>query len=461
MFRSSTRNAVVARPRRPSAADGRGIVRRFLAWAQQAGAGPRAEAASALARAFLHSDLEPPLRAEAAAAMTALIDDPRAEVRRALAEAVSGARNAPRHLVVALANDEAQVAEPVLARSPLLTDAELVDCAATGGVAAQCAIARRTGLPAGPAGALAEIGAREAALALLGNSTTRLTAGALRRIFARFGDCPEIREGLLGRDDLPASLRADLALATAKALAAFATAAGWLDKRRAEKIAREARDGALASIAADCEPQERAELVRTLRERGALTMALILRSLLEGERELASAALAELSGQSYARSAAFARNPYGQGFAALARKAGLPRHALPAFSAALAAIEACGSGRRGGLKAWLVEATIEACEQKHDSALAPILALLWRFAAEAARGGGPALGPPPAAPPGRPAGRAFGPAHHDDARDAVAPPPIMKLPAPIAPAAPRPDPAEAPRQPVKASAPRRGSLDAA
>src|SRR5438067_1930975 len=130
----STRNALVAARTAPSSAARWGaILRRLLAWAQRAGAEARAETASALARAFLHSDLDPSHREEAAAAVSTLIDDPSAEVRRALAEAFAGARDAPRRLVVALANDEAQVAAPVLARSPLLTDAELVDCAATGG----------------------------------------------------------------------------------------------------------------------------------------------------------------------------------------------------------------------------------------------------------------------------------------------------------------------------------------
>ncbi len=125
--------------------------------------------------------------------------------------------------------------------------------------------------------------------------------------------------------------------------------------------------------------------MRTLRRHGALTMALILRSLLEGERKLAASALAELSGQTYARAAAFARDPYGHGFAALALKSGIPRHALPAFRAALRAIETCGAGRGEGLKPRLVQATIAACEAERDSALAPILSLLWRFAVEAAR----------------------------------------------------------------------------
>ncbi len=230
-----TPNALVVAKVRPPSTGGPGIVRRFLVWAQQAGAGARAEAVSALARAFLHSDLDKRSRAEAAAAMAALIDDPSPEVRRALAEAVSGAREAPRHLIVALANDEARVSAPVLARSPLLTDAELVDCAATGDVVSQCAIARRPRLGVGPAAALAEVGRRQAALALLGNLAANLTPGALRRIYARFGDDAEIREALLARPGLPASLRAIIALKTAKALAVFVATAGWMDSKARRK----------------------------------------------------------------------------------------------------------------------------------------------------------------------------------------------------------------------------------
>ena len=358
-FMPPTRNAlVVANAGPPPVVRHRHIVRRFLAWAQQAGPATRTEAASALARAYLCSDLSPQLRDEVALAATSFMDDC-IEVRRALAEAFSGARNAPRHLVVALANDDPEVAAPVLARSPLLTEAELVDCAATGGLASQCAIARRPALPAGPAAALAVVGRREAALALIANPTASLTPGALRRLFARFGDDPEIREALLDRPGLPSSLRAVIALETTKSLEAFAGSTGWLEGGRAGKAAREARDAALVAIAADCPPQERAELARTLRERGALTIAVLLRSLLSGERDLMSAALA--------------------------RRSGLPRHALPAFRAAIEAIEVHGAGEAGGLKLRLVEATIRACQAAGDPALGPILSLLWRFAAEAAR----------------------------------------------------------------------------
>ena len=231
--------------------------------------------------------------------MTVLADDPCADVRRALAEAVSGARDAPRHLVVALANDEAQVAAPLLARSPAAdgrrTRRLRGERRHRGAVRdrASARAWRRAGWSAGgsrPAGS----GAGAYRQSDRGPHARALCAGCL----PGSATTPEFREALLARRGLPASLRVDLALAAASALARFVGSAGWLGGKRAERIAREARDAALVSIAADCEPQERAELVRMLRERRALTMALLLRSLLEGERDLATAALAELSGTS-------------------------------------------------------------------------------------------------------------------------------------------------------------------
>ena len=306
------------------------IVRRFLAFAQCAGPEKRAEAASALARAYLHSDLAEPMRAEAELAMTALLDDPFPLVRRALADALGSAGAAPRPLIRALAFDQPDVAAAVLARSPVLTDADLVDCVAAADVVAQSALARRPDLKPGAIAALAETAQREALLALIGNREAALAAGALTRIFARFGADPEVREALLERPALPPGLRAQIAAATAKDLSAAASQ--WLPRDRAERVAREARDQAICSIASACPEGDRADLVRSLRACGALTPALLLRSLLGGDRELFEGALAELSGLPMSRVAAFCLAPRGEGFAALAHKAGLNGHLMPAFA---------------------------------------------------------------------------------------------------------------------------------
>ena len=359
------------------------IVRRFLAWAQCADVETRAQGASALARAYLYCDLPATARGEAVLAMTALADDPSVLVRRALAEALCSASEAPRPLILALAADESDVAASVLQRSPVLIDADLVECARSGDVVAQTALARRPNLSLGAIVTLAETGELAAVLALVGNLEIDIPAESLSRIFSRFGADPNVREALLERPSLPASLRARIVTALAKDLAAEASR--WMPRERAERIAREARDQAICLIAWSCRPDERAEFTRALRAAGALTPALLLRSLLGGERDLFAEALADLSGLPPPRVKAFIREPRGEGFAALAHRAGLKSGILPAFRAALAAIKTSAGQPQEGLKLKLVQTVIDECERRDDPALAKVLGLLWRFAAEAAR----------------------------------------------------------------------------
>ena len=75
------------------------IVRHFLQWVRTAEACERAEATSALARAYLHSDLSPDDRIAAEGAMIMLLDDPSPLVRHALADALGSSRDAPRRSI--------------------------------------------------------------------------------------------------------------------------------------------------------------------------------------------------------------------------------------------------------------------------------------------------------------------------------------------------------------------------
>ena len=188
-----------------------------------------------------------------------------------------------------------------------------------------------------------------------------MSASALRCIFQRFGEDPQVREALLARGGLPVDLRVDIACATAKALTALVAGAGWLDPRRAEQIAREACEQSLIAIAGDCAPGEVAELVEALRRRRLLTVALLMRGLLSGDLELFEATLANLARAPTRRVAGFVRRWGGPGFGALYLKAGLPSAFLPAFRAALAALwrEAAPAG--GGVSHALTMRVIEEC----------------------------------------------------------------------------------------------------
>ena len=242
-----------------------GFAMRFLKWIPCAEAEARADAASALARASLHSALTPERREELLIAMTALTEDPEPMVRRALAEALAGESAAPRTLVVSLINDVSDVAAPLLARSPLLTDAELAECAALGDAAAQCAVARRPRLGTAPALALAAKGGRDAVVALLGNRDAHLEAAALERVHARFADDREIRGDVMARPETNAALKAELAICNA---ADEAASAEPNSRERAERDAGDRLHAAIVHIAAACRREDMGGLIRVLKGAG-------------------------------------------------------------------------------------------------------------------------------------------------------------------------------------------------
>jgi len=91
-----------------------------------------------------------------------------------MADVFASSAHAPAVIVQALAVDQASVARPVLEYSPLLIDADLVDIVATGNSEVQCAIARRTKLPASVCAAIAEVGTAAAALGLIANASAKL-----------------------------------------------------------------------------------------------------------------------------------------------------------------------------------------------------------------------------------------------------------------------------------------------
>jgi uncharacterized protein (DUF2336 family) len=120
-----------------------------------------------------------------------------------------------------------------------------------------------------------------------------------------------------------------------------------------------------------------------------LTAGLILRALLSGNLELFEHALADLSGMPIARVSALVHDKRGSGLRALYDRAGLPVSTHVAFSEALAAM------REGGfvgdfegatrLQRRMVERVLTRCADEAVGDIEPLLTLLRRFAAEAAR----------------------------------------------------------------------------
>jgi uncharacterized protein (DUF2336 family) len=365
------------------------IVRQFIQWLRNAPAGDRADATSALARAYLYSDLSPDDRAAAEGALLLLLDDPSPLVRRALAEVFATSQAAPPAVIHALAHDQPDVAAPILERSPLLLDADLVDQVATGSPMVQSMIAARARLPRAVAAAIAEVAAAQACLVMIENPNAEIAPFSLDRIAERHGHLASIREALGNRSDLPATTRQELIAKLSATLAEVVAARQWLEEDRARRITREACERATIALAAQTQQSEVRPLVRHLCKSGQLTPGLVLRALLCGDVRLFEEALAELSGMAIARVSAIVHDGGGPSFHALYRKAGLPAAIYPAFRAAIEAMHESGfigdSGGAARLKRSMVERVLTSCADAQLSDVEPLMLLLRRFATEAAR----------------------------------------------------------------------------
>jgi uncharacterized protein (DUF2336 family) len=365
------------------------IVRQFLYWVRTAPSGERAEATSALCRAYLYSDLSPDDLAAAEGAMLMLLDDPSPLVRRAMAETFAASQKAPPAVIHALACDQPEVSVMVLERSPLLFDADLVDWVATGNAETQAAIARRALLPRSVAAAIAEVGGPEACLVLVESPDADIAPFSIDRLVERFGHLAAIREALLARDDLAIPTRQALVAKLSQTLADFVSSRAWLEEERARRVAKEACEKATVVLAAETPHGEVRPLIRHLRETGQLTAGLMLRALLSGNVLMFEEALAELSGIALARVGGLVHDRGGAGFRALYDRAGLPASTYPAFRAALEAMREGGFvGDAGGasrLKRRMVERVLTSCGEQALGEIEPLMMLLRRFATEAAR----------------------------------------------------------------------------
>jgi uncharacterized protein (DUF2336 family) len=365
------------------------IVRQFLHWVRTASAGERAEATGALARAYLYSDLSPDDRDAAEGAMITLVDDPSPLVREALADALAASPDAPHAVIHALASDHPDIAAVVLERSPLFIDAELVDLVAIGTCPVQAAIAARAPLQCAVAAAIAEVGAPEACLIAIENPRADIAPSSIDRMVERFGHLGAIREALFARPDLPLAARQALVQLLSRLLGDFVADRAWLGRDRARQVVREACEKATVTIAGLSVDDDTRPLIRHLRASGQLNAGLVLRALLSGNMAMFEDALADLSGLPLGRVQALVHDRGNAGFRAVFEKAGLPASTYVAFREALTAVrEAHTNGEFVGasrLKRRMVERVLTSCERADIGDVEPLLILLRRFAAEAAR----------------------------------------------------------------------------
>src|SRR5690606_37356578 len=145
-----------------------------------------------------------------------------------------GAENAPHGVILALSQDQPEIAAVVASRSPVLAEADLVDLVGAGDEKVQCAVATREPLSRAVAGAIAEVGGAAACLVLIENMSAQTSVKALGRIAERYGQLSAIREALFAREDLPADTRQALVAELSETLVRFVTEREWAPEERVQ-----------------------------------------------------------------------------------------------------------------------------------------------------------------------------------------------------------------------------------
>lgn len=322
------------------------VVSHFLKWAAVARVAERAAAASALARAYVSSNLTFEDHCAAEAALTLLLDDPSAKVRHAMAEALSMSRHAPVQIIAALAADQPEIAAMVIGRSPLLTDADLIDRVASGRKETQSLIAGRAQVSMSLAAAIAEIGEPESCMALLANSGADIAALSFHRIAERHGHLAGVREALIADMRLPADCRHLLLVKVSEALQGAPLLVALMGRVGAERVVHNACVKASITLLDNTPTEEHEALVGHLRLRGELTTGFIVRAVAHGKVDFFGTALVMLAGQSERRVRALLSSGYGGALRALLRRAGLPDAAHAPLLRAIRIWRDVANGRR-------------------------------------------------------------------------------------------------------------------
>ncbi|WP_396593391.1 DUF2336 domain-containing protein [Brevundimonas sp. R86498] len=227
------------------------------------------------------------------------------DIRLALSESLAHAEWAPPALIAMLALDEIEIARPVIARSPLLKDQDLLRVLIEATVEHQIEVARRPHISGRVADAIIDRAEPASLTALAGNRTADVSEDALRRLVEHSRRIAALRAPLTRHPRLNEALAADLYLWVGQALRQAISERFRID----EALLAQAVDGAVLDARSpgpapaagevqnleDHDEMER-RLVTKLQNAGQLRAGFLIRAVREKRLSLFEHALAALGG---------------------------------------------------------------------------------------------------------------------------------------------------------------------
>ena len=252
----------------------------------------RAEVAAKVVLQFSEVELAPRERELAHEILGYLVHDVAVSVREALSRCLTSNAAAPRSIVLQLARDIDKVAIPVLERSPVLTDEDLVGLVYYGSPEKQCAIAGRERLGAQVSEAIAHRGDRNAVLTLVNNSGAVINEAAATMLVERYADDSDVAAPLVQRGELPALLVERLIAMVSENIRTYLVERHAIEGSVAASLEEQARERTTSDAIRRMGHDDMRKLVAQLAQNNRLTPSLVLRAACAGEIRFVEAAFA-------------------------------------------------------------------------------------------------------------------------------------------------------------------------
>ena len=259
-----------------------------------------------------------------------LVHEMELSLRKALAERLASQPEAPRELVVALANDTIEVAHPILVESEVLQDIELIEIIRNRTFEHQLAITIRNTLTEPVSEALVETDNVDVITRLLENENAKISQKTMEYLVEQSQRVDVYQNPLLRRPDLEPALARRMYWWVSAALRSFILDHFEVDPGMLDAT-MEATVKALAKAPSEDAVSRAMELATRLAETEGITLDLMLRTLRRGEVSLFIALFSKFTGVRPALARRILFEPGGEGLCIACKGSGMDKAAFTAL----------------------------------------------------------------------------------------------------------------------------------
>jgi uncharacterized protein (DUF2336 family) len=225
-----------------------------------------------------------------------LIQDVARPIRKTLAAKLAKSHNAPREVVEILANDDFDIASPILLKSDLLSDDALIETIHYRTQAHRLAIAMRRSVSFQVSDALVATNATDVIRTLLQNHGAQISQSTMAYLVEQSRTVDEFQEPLLRRNDLEAALAKRMYAWVSAALRQFILENFHVDEIDIDLAVGKTVDTVIEDNEAQSEEDTAASnLAHELTRQNKVNANLLLQTLRQGEVALFEALLASMA----------------------------------------------------------------------------------------------------------------------------------------------------------------------